>query len=94
MYVKNVDGSSRLAAPSGFDSWLDYWKKQTEESPKYCAVQGCLNKDLVGAHVQKAFSLYDKRLYIVPLCTDCNRNSSSEVFYVDEALVPVPGYHN
>ena len=89
MYVKNVNGSGRYSSPSGYTSWLDYWKKQTGQNPTYCSRKSCLNKDLVGAHVQKAYST-DNSWYIVPLCNSCNQKSSADVFEVTATLVPVP----
>jgi hypothetical protein len=89
MYVKNVNGSGRDSAPSGYSSWLDYWKKQTKENPTYCSASKCYNTDLVGAHVQKAYTS-DNSWYIVPLCSSCNGKSSNDIFEVNATLVPVP----
>jgi len=85
--VKNVNGSSRFSAPAGYDSWLDYWEKQTGEKAYYCSALDCNNTDLVGAHVQKANS-DDRSYYIVPLCNACNQREGN--FYVSAKLVPVP----
>ena len=87
MKVKNVNGSSRFPAPTGYNSWLDYWKAQTGKSVTYCSVDGCTGRDLVGAHVQKANST-DKCYYIVPLCRSCNQRTDE--FEVSQTLVPVP----
>lgn len=87
MYVKNVSGSSRFPAPAGYSSWLKYWEKQTGESTYFCSADGCLGTNLVGAHVQKAYS-DDKKWYIVPLCTSCNQRT--DTFNVSKTLVPVP----
>jgi hypothetical protein len=87
MFVKNVSGSSRFAKPRGYDSWLDYWKAQTGENPYFCTADNCLGADLVGAHVQKAYS-DDKSWYIVPLCSACNKRT--DTFNVKTTLVPVP----
>jgi uncharacterized protein YmfQ (DUF2313 family) len=87
MKVKNVNGSSRFPAPSGYNSWLDYWEKQTGVSKSVCGVTGCSNKDLVGAHVQKAGST-DKSYYITPICRACNQRVDE--FDVVWQLVPVP----
>jgi len=89
MYVKNVNGSGRYSSPKGYNSWLDYWKAKTGTNPSFCSEKSCLNTDLVGAHVQKAYE-FDNSWYIVPLCNSCNQKSSSEVFEVNETLVPVP----
>lgn len=87
MYVKNVNGSSRFQAPRGYASWLDYWESMTGEKAYFCGATGCINTDLVGAHVQKAYST-DQHWYITPLCRSCN--SRTDVFYVTTKLVPVP----
>ncbi len=87
MYVKNVSGSSRFPKPRGYNSWLDYWKAQTGENPYYCSADNCWGTNLVGAHVQKAYS-NDQSWYIVPLCTSCNQRT--DTFNVSATLVPVP----
>ena len=87
MLVKNVIGSSRFVKPSGYASWLDYWKAITGKNPHFCSASGCIKTDLVGAHVQKAYST-DQKWYIVPLCSSCNQRT--DTFEVYETLVPVP----
>lgn len=85
--VQNVNGSDRWKCPSGYDSWLDYWEKQTDRKAHYCAATDCYHSDnLVGAHVRKIFG--DNSVFIVPLCSSCNQRTKS--FYVNEDLVPVP----
>ena len=86
-YVKNVNGSDRFSAPSGYDSWLDYWEKYTGKKISYCSVTTCSRSDIVGAHVQKANST-DEKYYIVPICKGCNQRTDS--FYVTAELAPVP----
>ena len=86
--VKNVNGSSRFPAPRGYNSWLEYWEKQTGQRKFTCGAAGCRKTDLVGAHVQKVDS-QDKKWYIVPLCKSCNKKDKP--FNVDDdMLVPVP----
>lgn len=86
--VKNINGTSRFSAPSGYSSWLVYWEAQTGRKSGYCKAGTCLNQATVGAHVMKVDS-YDKHYYIVPLCYSCNGRTDS--FYVNENdLVPVP----
>lgn len=87
MFVKNVNGSGRFPAPKGYASWLDYWKSQTRINPTCCSTDNCLGRNLVGAHVQKAYS-NDQRWYIVPLCASCNNRK--DTFNVNATLVPVP----
>jgi hypothetical protein len=87
MFVKNVNGSGRYPAPKGYSSWLEYWKAQTGINPTYCSADNCWGTNLVGAHVQKAYSS-DQRWYIVPLCVSCNNRT--DTFNVNATLVPVP----
>ena len=54
--VKNVNGTSRFSVPSGYNSWLDYWEKQTGKTVSICGVRGCSDSDLVGGHVMKVNS--------------------------------------
>jgi len=88
MIVKNINGSGRYSAPAGYTSWLDYWSQHASHKALRCAATDCHHReDLVGAHVQKAYST-DQHWYIVPLCSKCNQRE--EPFEVDEELVPVP----
>jgi hypothetical protein len=85
--VKNVNGSSRFPAPSGYNSWLEYWEQQTGQKVSICGASDCLKTDLVGAHVQKTNS-NDKSYYITPICRSCNqRTDEFDVFWT---LIPVP----
>lgn len=88
--VKNVNGSSRFARPTGYDSWLDYWEEKSGKTAWKCSATDCNmigRWNLVGAHVQKVYGTY-KSWYIIPLCGDCNNRTDE--FYVDETLIPVP----
>ena len=85
--VKNVNGSGRFNPPTGYSSWLEYWEDQTGKTASVCGAYGCSNKDLVGAHVQKADNS-DNKWYVTPLCRSCNnRTDEFEVYF---ELVPVP----
>ncbi len=86
--VKNVNGTSRFSAPSGYSSWLAYWEAKTGRKAGYCNASSCWNQAQVGAHVMKVNS-YGRHYYIVPLCYSCN--ARTDEFYVSETdLVPVP----
>lgn len=88
--VKNINGSSRFASPTGYNTWLDYWEAQTGRSAWSCSATDCHEigrSNLVGAHVRKVNSI-DQNWYIVPLCRRCNNRIDE--FYVNETLVPVP----
>jgi len=55
---------------SSSESWLDHWKKHSNQYNIYCAEKNCMTTtELVGAHVQKAVSA-DDQLYIIPLCRE------------------------
>jgi hypothetical protein len=73
MKIKNINGTSQTRCVCG--SWLDHWKKFSGQTVSYCPVTGCLNTDLVGAHVQKANSS-DAKWYIYPLCNAHNKSTS------------------
>ena len=61
--------------------------KRLLEKIHFCSASGCIKTDLVGAHVQKAYSI-DQKWCIVPLCSSCNQRT--DTFEVYETLVPVP----
>lgn len=70
--VKNINGTSDTTCKCG--SWLQHWENFSGETTTYCIAIDCLEKDLVGAHVQKANSLDDK-WYIIPLCKKHNAHT-------------------
>lgn len=63
--VKNINGTSDRDCACG--SWLKHWENFSGDKAYYCSELNCFDKDLVGAHVQKANS-NDDYWYIVPLC--------------------------
>jgi len=72
MKIKNINGTSDTTCACG--SWLKHWEKFSGKSATYCLATGCWNKDLVGAHVQKADSS-DNKWYILPLCSAHNQST-------------------
>ena len=83
--------------PSEYDSWLDFWEKNTEKPAIYCRNCGKYTTDLCGGHVQKVEQRSDGKwyrfpeLYITPICYKCNNPENSKIFNVDEKdLVRVP----
>jgi hypothetical protein len=70
--IKNINGTSQSRCVCG--SWLKHWERFSGQTITYCPVIGCLNKDLVGAHVQKAGSS-DNKWYICPLCNAHNQSA-------------------
>ena len=71
--VKNINGTSDNKCLCG--SWLQHWKNFSNQTVTYCSEISCLNKDLVGAHVQKSNTI-DEHWYIVPLCKTHNKSTS------------------
>jgi hypothetical protein len=70
MKLRNINGTSGLYCNCG--SWLQHWVNYSgQPAPKYCPVVGCMEPDLLGAHVQKDGSS-DKKWYIYPLCAKHN----------------------
>lgn len=74
MRVSNAGGTSGSNCKCG--SWFDHWKKHSGQSRANCSVINCNSKCEVGAHVKK-YDSFDRSLYIIPLCQDCNMASGS-----------------
>ena len=86
MKLKNINGTSDNLCSCG--SWLNHWQKFSGQSlPAYCPEKDCIETNLVGAHVQKAFSVEDK-WYIIPLCK--THNKSSQTIEVLDSINLVP----
>lgn len=70
------------------ESWLDHWKKYSDQRTNYCVVSGCGGKPEVGGHVQEC-GKKDKNSYVVPLCRACNDKKGQEIVIFDGVnLVP------
>ena len=83
MRIRNINGTSQNTCSCG--SWLVHWETFSGKSaPTYCPERTCVNKDLVGAHVQKADRSGSKKWYIIPLCNAHNQSSDD--------LEILPGY--
>jgi len=72
MRIKNINGISDNTCSCR--SWLKHWKKFSNQTVTYCPVLGCLNIDLIGAHVQKATG-DENKWYIYPLCNEHNKST-------------------
>lgn len=77
--IKNINGTSQNKCSCG--SWLKHWEKFSGQTTSFCIEKSCINKDLVGAHVQKANS-FDSKWYIIPLCNKHNQ-SNGELEIID-----------
>ena len=82
--VKNID--KHLQSPCKCGSWLKHWEKTSGHKITYCPVDGCLNKDLVGALFQKVEG-DDQSWFVCPLCHFHSR--STGVLVVAEAYTLV-----
>jgi hypothetical protein len=77
MIVKNINGTSQNTCKCG--SWLQHWKNfSNQQVPAYCPVVDCLERQLLGAHMQND-DPDDKRWFIVPLCSKHNAYAYSLV---------------
>lgn len=72
--VKNINGTSDNNCKCG--SWLQHWKNFSGHPVTWCVEKSCIEKDLVGAHVQKADST-DNNWYIIPLCKSHNKSTGT-----------------
>ena len=73
----NINGTSDTKCTCG--SWLQHWKNfSNQDLPFFCPEKSCIKDDLIGAHVQKANS-FDKKWYIVPLCSDHNKSTNKNI---------------
>jgi hypothetical protein len=72
--ITNINGTSDTSCNCG--SWLKHWQNFSKQSlPRYCPAEGCYQTDLIGAHVQRAYSLV-RKWFIVPLCSAHNASQS------------------
>lgn len=78
--VINISGTSQNKCSCG--SWLEHWKKFSGKSATMCSEKYCIEKDIVGAHVQK---LNDNKWYIIPLCQSHNL-TNEEIEVVDSTV--------
>ena len=72
--ITNINGASNIT-PCRCESWLKHWENfSIQNLPYYCPVSGCFKTDLVGAHVQMAYTS-TRIWFIIPLCS---RHSESK----------------
>lgn len=83
--IKNINGTSVNTCKCG--SWLEHWKKYSNQDVDYCSEITCLNNvDLVGAHVQIANST-EMSWYIIPLCKTHNAYTGEMDIVANRAMV-------
>lgn len=81
MKVRNINGTTNNKCKCG--SWLEHWKNfSNQKLPGFCPEINCIEKDLVGAHVQKE-SKTDNNWYIVPLCAKHNAKRGETIEITD-----------
>lgn len=80
VFIRNIEGSSKDELPKD-KSWIGLYE-MVQEKPKVCPVCG-KNKPLEGAHVQRRGSLYEKMVFIAPLCKGCNNPHNTEWMSID-----------
>jgi hypothetical protein len=87
MKITNINGTSDTICKCG--SWLNHWANYNggQTVPTYCPVSSCIERELVGAHVQKANST-DLKWYIVPLCKTHNSSSKDLEIFDPTNLAP------
>lgn len=86
--VHNANDTGNSKRKNG-ESWIEYWKHTTGKNLPtkcYCCdrLSMSFNYEFDGAHVQRVAELAtpSRRLYIVPLCKDCNEGHKKESFCV------------
>ncbi|WP_104682782.1 hypothetical protein [Helicobacter felis] len=69
-------GSSGFSLPSGYSSWIEYYKDKSNLSSPKCAQFGCSNSASLGAHVK----IRGRRgIWIVPMCSSDNPRTNEEI---------------
>ena len=87
MKIRNINGTSDTTCKCG--SWLKHWENFSGQTrPSYCPASGCLDKGLVGAHVQKGGGSTDQKWYIYPLCAKHNKHTGELEVSDTYKLVP------
>ena len=70
--ITNVPGTSDLTCTCG--TWKQHWINFSGHSTSHCSVIGCQGEFEVGSHV-RFVEPRDKKVYILPLCKDCNQRT-------------------
>ncbi len=83
MKVQNLKGTTENTCKCV--SWLDHWKKFSQQTTSQCVVIGCTNLPEVGGHVQKMGLLEGNNWYIIPICKQCN-GKNGQTLNVDDRV--------
>jgi len=86
--VKNVKGKYKI--PDGYDSWINYWEKNTKKKAAVCEKEGCgKTNNIVGGHVYKQGD--NENIYLVPICHVHNSDDNNHYYNVpSDKLLLVP----
>lgn len=91
-YVQNINGSAeRWPKCSKCGAWIDHYANGVKSSlldSLCCARCGRVSDKLDGAHVVLHSEPHGK-VYIIPLCHECNTKDDNNPFEVDCELVPM-----
>ena len=99
--VHNVLDTKDEPIPEGYESFLDYWEKESgQDCPSKCqaielhiTADGSIadTSDLVGAHVRiDGKDCPDDYAWIVPLCKHCNNDGNTSSIYMPDGTIFIP----
>lgn len=96
--IKNIVGSHNISKKpnDGTGSWIKFWEKRNPHKFNPFDLYECpgcgrykFGYDFCGCHVRKYRSLFDDKWYIVPMCSDCNKQSGECFSVGDKLLTPL-----
>ncbi len=99
--VHNVLDTKDEPIPEGYESFLDYWEKESGQAcPSECqaidwhiTANGAIadKTDIVGAHVRiDTLPCPDDYAWIVPLCKHCNNDGNTSSIYMPAGTIFIP----
>ena len=99
--VHNVLDTKDEPIPEGYESFLDYWEKESGQAcPSECqaidwhiTANGAIadKTDIVGAHVRiDTIPCPDDYAWIVPLCKHCNNDGNTSSIYMPAGTIFIP----
>ena len=99
--VHNVLDTKDEPIPEGYESFLDYWEKESGQAcPSECqaidwhiTANGAIadKTDIVGAHVRiDTIHCPDDYAWIVPLCKHCNNDGNTSSIYMPAGTIFIP----
>lgn len=82
--LTNVKDTSQRTCRCG--TWMRHWLRFSGQTAPFCAADGCMERDPVGAHVKEFGG--DGTCFIVPLCQSHNQDEGIVFVADDWVLVP------